>query len=102
MTFSFDSYVSEILFDGERAAFALGDGRVCWQDGHSAGAHDGAILTAAAHPSGHGVLSGVDDGRLVWSRDGGTETVAEVAGGWIDALAASAGSGLLPSPPARS
>ncbi|HEY1448446.1 MAG TPA: WD40 repeat domain-containing protein [Caulobacteraceae bacterium] len=94
MTFSFDSYVSEILFDGERAAFALGDGRVCWQDGHSAGAHDGAILTAAAHPSGHGVLSGGDDGRLVWSRDSGTETVAEVAGGWIDALAASAGSGL--------
>jgi WD40 repeat protein len=95
MSFSFDSYVSEILFDGGRAVFALGDGRVCWQDGQSAEAHDGAILTAAAHPSGDGVLSGGDDGRLVWSREGRSETIAEVAGGWIDALAASAASGLI-------
>jgi len=95
MHFSFDSYVTEILFDGPRAAFTLGDGRVCWQDGQGVAAHDGAILTAAAHPSGDGVLTGGDDGRLVWSCGGGAETVAEIAGGWIDALAASASSGLI-------
>jgi WD40 repeat protein len=95
MSFSFDSYVTEILFDGPRAAFALGDGRVCWQDGQSTAAHDGAILVAAAHPSGGGVLTGGDDGALVWSRVGGSETIAEIAGGWIDALAASAASGLI-------
>ena len=93
MSFRFDSYVTEILFDGQRAAFALGDGRVCWQDGQSVAAHDGAILVAAAHPSGDGVLTGGDDGRLVWSRGGGGETIAELAGGWIDALAASPASG---------
>jgi WD40 repeat protein len=95
MSFSFDSYVTEILFDGDQAAFALGDGRVCWQGGQSAEAHDGAILAAVPHPFGQGVLSGGDDGRLVWSRDGASETIAEVAGGWIDALAASAASGLI-------
>ena len=95
MSFSFDSYVTEILFDGQRAAFALGDGRVCWQDGQGVTAHDGAILVAAAHPSGDGVLTGGDDGRLVRSRVGGSETIAEIAGGWIDALAASPTSGLI-------
>ena len=95
MNFTFDSYVSEILFDGGQAAFALGDGRVCWQDGAAATAHDGAILIAAAHPSGEGVLSGGDDGRLVWSRGSESQPIAEVAGGWIDALAASPASGLI-------
>jgi WD40 repeat protein len=95
MSFSFDSYVTEILFDGQGAAFALGDGRVCWRDGRSVAAHDGAILVAVAHPSGDGVLSGGDDGRLAWSRAGRSETVAELAGGWIDALAASPASGLI-------
>jgi WD40 repeat protein len=95
MNFSFDSYVSEIVFVGDRAAFALGDGRVCWEDGAEIVAHDGAILVAAAHPSGDGVLSGGDDGRLAWSRGGKSEAVAEIAGGWIDALAASPASGLI-------
>jgi WD40 repeat protein len=95
MPFAFDAYVTEALFDGERAAFALGDGSIRWEDGVNLQAHDGAILSAGPHPSGEGVVSGADDGRLAWSRRGGSETLAEVPGAWIDALAASPGSGLI-------
>ena len=95
MNFSFDAFVTEALFDGARAAFALGEGRVCWEDGASETAHDGAILAAALHPSGSGVISGGDDGRLVWSRPGACETLAELPGAWIDAVAANPVSGLI-------
>jgi WD40 repeat protein len=95
MPFAFDAYVTEALFDGEQAVFALGDGALRWEDGATAEAHDGAILAAAVHPSGEGVVSGADDGRLVWSRPGVSETLAEIPGAWIDALAASPASGLI-------
>jgi len=91
---SLGAFVTEVVFDGGKAAFALGDGRVVWEDGGEAAAHEGAVLSAAAHPAGEGLLTGGDDGRLAWSRPGRSEKVAEVPGAWIDALAASAGSGL--------
>jgi WD40 repeat protein len=96
MGFRFDAYVTAALFDrsGE-ATFALGDGTVRFEGGSAVTAHDGASLTACPHPSGEGVLSGGDDGRLVWARASGAETVAEAPGRWIDAVAASAESGLI-------
>jgi WD40 repeat protein len=95
MSFAFDAYVTEALFDNGQVAFALGDGSIRWEDGAAQAAHDGTILAAVAHPSGEGIVSGADDGRLVWSRAGGTETLAEVPGAWIDALVASPASGLI-------
>ncbi len=100
MRFSFDAYVTDALWDGDRAAFALGDGQVRWEGGEAVAAHDGAILCAAAHPSGDGVVTGGDDGRLVWSRApaGGApvaETIAAIPGRWIDTLAVSPNSGLI-------
>ena len=95
MNFALDAYVTEIVADGGRAAFALGDGVVAWEDGRRAQVHDGAILCAAAHPSGDGVLTGGDDGRLAWSRGERSEILAEVPRKWIDALAVSPASGLI-------
>ena len=100
MRFCFDAYVTETLWDAGRAAFALGDGQVRWESGEAAASHDGAILCAALHPSGDGIVTGGDDGRLVWSRlaPGAApviETLAEIPGRWIDALAVSPTSGLI-------
>lgn len=94
---AFDAFATAALFDRTgRAAFALGDGTVRFEGGETAQAHDGAVLAAAVHPSGEGVVTGGDDGRLVWSRPGqGAETLAEVKGRWIDAVAASPASGLV-------
>ncbi len=103
MTFDFDAYVTAALFDRSgRTWFALGDGTV---RAVAAGgfvtveAHDGAILAACLHPSGEGLLTGGDDGRVVWTRFDGDEIaaglIAEVKGRWIDAVAASAESGLI-------
>jgi WD40 repeat protein len=94
MKFDFDAFVTGIVFDADRAAFALGDGQVRWEDGAAVAAHEGAILCAAAHPSGEGVLTGGDDGRLVWSRPEGIEVLAELPGRWIDALTTSSGASL--------
>jgi WD40 repeat protein len=96
MSLAFDAYVTDARFDRSGAAvFALGDGSVRWEDGGQVQAHDGAILAAAAHPSGEGLVTGGDDGRLVWSRPAGPETLAEAKGRWIDVLASSAASGLI-------
>ncbi len=94
---NFGAYVTAALFDGQgRLAFALGDGTVRLEGGQSVRAHgDGAILCAAIHPSGVGVLTGGDDGRVVWTRDGAAEPVAEVKDRWIDALAVSPESHLI-------
>ncbi len=89
------AYVSDALFTREGAAFAAGDGVVRWESGEATEAHDGAVLCAAPHPSGEGVLTGGDDGRLVWSRPAGATQVADTGGRWVDALAASPASGLL-------
>lgn len=94
--FAFDAYVTAALFDkAGRAAFALGDGTVRFEDGATVQAHDGAALCAAVHPSGVGLVTGGDDGRLVWSRPEGAEELAKVPGRWIDSVAASAESKLV-------
>jgi WD40 repeat protein len=95
MSEDFDAYVTTALFDRDGAAFALGDGTVRFEKGAVARAHDGAVLCAAPHPSGEGVISGGDDGRLVWSRASGPEELAVVKGRWIESLAASPASGLI-------
>ena len=92
----FEAYVTEALFDrAGRAWFALGDGTIASETGERSEPHQGAILAAAPHPSGEGVVSGGDDGRLVWSRDGEAKTLAEIKGRWIDVVAASPASGLV-------
>jgi WD40 repeat protein len=94
--FDFDAYVTAALFDGAgQAAFALGDGSVRFESGAMIEAHDGAILAAAVHPSGQGLVTGGDDGRLVWTRESGAETLAEVKGRWVETVATSSVSGLI-------
>jgi WD40 repeat protein len=103
MIYSFDAYVTAALFDrAGRAAFALGDGTVRFEneDGFvTVEAHQGAVLAAAVHPSGRGIVTGGDDGKVVWSRVEGDEVaatlVAEVKGRWIEHVVASAASGLI-------
>lgn len=93
---TFDAYVTAALFDpAGRAAFALGDGTIRFEDGAVVEAHDGAALSACLHPSGEGVVTGGDDGRLVWARPGGAEELAKLPGRWIDSVSASAESGLI-------
>jgi len=93
---AFDAYVTAVLFDlSGGAVFALGDGTVRFEGGESVQAHAGAVLAAAVHPSGEGVVTGGDDGRLVWTRAPGAETLAEIKGRWVEAVATSAVSGLI-------
>jgi WD40 repeat protein len=96
MSQSFDAYVTAALFDrAGKAAFALGDGSVRFEDGTKVEAHDGAALAACVHPSGEGILTGGDDGRLVWSHPHGAQELAKVAGRWIEGVAASPESKLI-------
>ena len=90
MTFDFDAYVTDIAFDRAGWAAALGDGTVRFEQGGCVAAHDGAILCACPHPSGEGLLTGGDDGRVVWSKESGAVEVARIKGRWIDAIDASA------------
>jgi WD40 repeat protein len=93
---SFDAQITAIVFDAEGAIFALGDGSVRFEGGEFSAAHDGAILCAVPHPSGEGVITGGDDGRLIWHRRGEAGVLATSAKGqWIDAVDASAESGLI-------
>jgi WD40 repeat protein len=93
---SFDAYITTALFDrAGRAAFALGDGTVRFEDGAVVEAHDGASLSACLHPGGEGVLSSGDDGRLVWARPEGVVELANIPGRWLDSVAASAESKLI-------
>ena len=96
MTFQFDAYVTCALFgkDG-KAVFALGDGTVRFESGETIEAHDGAILCACLHPSGEGLITGGDDGRVVWSRTSGASEIAKIPGRWIDAVDASPESKLI-------
>ena len=93
---SFDAYVTSVAFDAAgNVLFALGDGTVRSVNGQSAQAHDGAVLAAALHPSGEGLVTGGDDGRLVWTRGDEAKELASLPGRWIDAVAASPASGLI-------
>lgn len=92
----FDAYVTAALFERAGAAWALGDGTVRFEGGLTAEAHDGAVLCAAVHPSGGGVITGGDDGRVVWARPGEAAVkLARVPDRWIDAVATNAASGLI-------
>ncbi|MFM8374904.1 MAG: WD40 repeat domain-containing protein [Phenylobacterium sp.] len=96
MTHTFDAFVTAALFDSaDRAWFALGDGTVRSEDGATHQAHDGAVLCAAVHPTGQGLVTGGDDGALVWTRSSGCEALERTPGRWIDALATSPQSGLI-------
>jgi len=96
MTFAFDAYITAALFDRSgKACFALGDGTVRFESGETVAAHDGVALSACAHPTGDGLLTGGDDGRVVWSRASGAEELARIPGRWIEAVAASSESRLL-------
>ena len=96
MSLNFDAYVTTVLFDRTRTAvFALGDGTVRFEGGETLQAHAGAVLSATAHPMADGVITGGDDGRLVWVRPSGVEEIANIPGRWIDAVAASSESRLV-------
>ena len=95
MISAFDAYVAAALFERDGAVFALGDGTVRFEGGAVVQAHAGPVLSAVLHPSGEGVITGGDDGRLVWSRPAGPAVLAELRGKWIDALDASPASGLI-------
>lgn len=96
MSFQFDAYVTAALFGkAGKAAFALGDGTIRFETGEVVEAHDGAVLSACVHPGGEGIVSGGDDGRVVWTRASGAEELASLPGKWIDAVAASGESKLI-------
>ena len=96
MPLQFDAYVTAALFDRSgRASFALGDGTVADEAGGRTEAHAGAVLAAAVHPSGDGLLTGGDDGRLAWTREGEAVELASAPGRWIDVVEASPASGLI-------
>ncbi len=88
---SFESYVVAALFDAlDDPVVALGDGRVVFPDGDKTyDAHPNAgILSAVIHPTGLGIITGGDDGRVVWtSKDAGPIELAAHKGAWIDAIA---------------
>jgi WD40 repeat protein len=98
MNCSFGAFVVEVLFQKDgRAVFVLGDGAVRFDNAETVNAHpDAGVLCAAPHPSGDGVVTGGDDGRLVWSTaSDGARDLAEAGGKWIDAVATSGESGLI-------
>ena len=92
MTFAyskqFDSYVVAALFDAlDEPIVALADGRVIFPDADASfDAHPNAgVLSAVVHPTGLGVITGGDDGRVVWtSKDAGPIELASHKGAWID------------------
>lgn len=98
----FDAYVTKTLIDKKGDAyFALGDGSVRLmgpQGSLSKDVHEGAVLCACHHPSGIGLLTGGDDGRVAWTQRTDraliTSQIAQLDGQWIDALTASAASNL--------
>ncbi len=94
MQFSFDAQPTAALFDRQGAVFALGDGSVRFASGERTEAHDGAVLAAAVHPSGDGIVTGGDDGKLVWTRRDAAAVLA-TAKGWIDAVTTAPATGLV-------
>jgi WD40 repeat protein len=90
-----DAFVTAAVFDGDgRAAFALGDGTVHFEDGARQVAHDGAVLCAAWSAAAGGLLTGGDDGRVALTTAAETRTIAELKGRWIDCLDAAPGGSL--------
>ncbi len=94
-TFTFDAQVTSAHFESSGAVFALGDGSVRFEDRTFDAVHDGAILCAVVHPSGDGLLTGGDDGRVIWSRKGEAGVLATAKGQWIDSIDASSETNLI-------
>jgi WD40 repeat protein len=94
MTLTFDAQPTAGLFDRGGAVFTLGDGVVRFGGGEAAQAHEGAVLCAAVHPSGDGVVTGGDDGRVCWVTREETTLLAR-ASGWVDSVAAAPATGLI-------
>jgi WD40 repeat protein len=91
----YDAQVTAAHFDGAgQAYFILGDGRIAGPGLETREAHKGAALCSALHPSGKGVLSGGDDGRVCWTHPEGV-TEIHSGGRWVDAIDASPVSGLI-------
>lgn len=89
-----------IVWTGETAWFALGDGRlraVSFDgDARDVTAHDGAILCAARHPGGCGVVTGGDDGRLMLiGEDGFPSELGRFGTAWVGHVVVSAASGVI-------
>ena len=96
MQTTYDAPITAALFDRTGAAFALGDGSVHFASGEYNEAHDGVVLCAALHPSGDGIVTGGDDGQVVWHRRGEAGLLARSAkGAWVDSIDASTESGLI-------
>lgn len=101
MIASFDAFVADVAFvpaepgTPARAAFATGDGLIRFADREPIEAHSGAVLCATVHPSGVGLVTGGDDGRLAWTTADGSRELARAARGWVDAVAASSASRLI-------
>ncbi|MES2861688.1 MAG: WD40 repeat domain-containing protein [Pseudomonadota bacterium] len=93
--FTFDAQVTSAHFESSGAVFALGDGSVRFEDRTFDAVHDGAILCAVVHPSGDGLVTGGDDGRVIWSRKGEAGVLATAKGQWIDAIDASSETNLI-------
>jgi WD40 repeat protein len=93
--FTFDAQVTSVHFDSSGAVFALGDGCVRFEDRNFNAVHDGAVLCAVVHPSGDGLVTGGDDGRVIWSRKGEAGVLADAKGQWIDSIDASPASNLI-------
>ncbi len=87
----YDAYVVAALFDTlDDPVAGLSDGRVVFPD-HDVvfDAHpDAGVLCAVIHPTGLGVITGGDDGRVVWTtRDSGPIELASHKGAWIERIA---------------
>jgi WD40 repeat protein len=94
--FQYDAQVTAAHFDGAgQLYFVLGDGRVCGPGLDPRQVHRGAALCSVPHPSGRGVLTGGDDGRVCWTHADGMTEVYAGRGRWVDAIAASPASGLI-------
>jgi WD40 repeat protein len=89
-----------IVWLGNTAALALGDGRVRWIRDHGeeieVQVHSGAILSACLHPDSDSIVTGGDDGRVcrVLS-DGRVQDLGRFRNKWIEHLVASPSSGLV-------
>ena len=91
---AFDAYVTAVSFDNAGCAvFALGDGSVRFETGLLIQAHDGAVLSAAPHPSGVGLITAAM--TLPSVAGFRIERDRQTAGTLTDAVATSSTSGLI-------
>ena len=84
----FAAFVVGAAWAGDALAYALGDGTIRLLDGwRTVEAHDGAVLSLAAHPSGW--VTGGDDGVLRrTSADGAGTNLASFGSRWVEQVAA--------------